>query len=67
MDLDSWTPRDKARRLAVMISVYFACVMFVVFWMVFHWPWYLSPFGAVVSYAALFYPLFAYLQKVIRR
>ncbi|WP_027483405.1 hypothetical protein [Deinococcus pimensis] len=67
MDLESWTPRDKARRITVLIAGYFACFMFVVFWMVLNWPWYLSPLGAVASYAALYYPLFALLRRRIRR
>lgn len=67
MDLDSWTPVDKARRLAVLIAVYVALVMLVVFWLVLGWPWYLAPLGALAVYPVVYLPLFAVLRNVMRR
>lgn len=63
MDLNSWTPTDKARRLAILIAVYVATCLYIVFWAVLAWPWYLSSVVAVGCYFALFYPLFAFLRK----
>lgn len=67
MDLDSWTPVDKARRWAVLIAGYLACVMLVVFWLVLHWPWWLAPLGAVGVYFLAFYPLYALLRSLFSR
>ncbi|MEF2277236.1 hypothetical protein V3W47_02930 [Deinococcus sp. YIM 134068] len=67
MDLDSWTPTDKARRVAVFIAVYAAILMLVVFWLVLGWPWYLAPLGALVVYPVVFYPSFVVLRSVMRR
>lgn len=66
VDLNSWTPTDKARRLAILVAVYFAVCMHIVFWAVLGWPWYGSLAAAVGCYFALFQPLFAFLRKRFR-
>lgn len=67
MDLNSWTPTDKARRLAIVIAVYAAVCLYIVFWAVLAWPWYLSSLAAVGCYFALFHPLFAFLRERFRQ
>lgn len=67
MDLNSWTPTDKARRLAIVIAVYFAVCVYIVCWAALAWPWYLSLPVALGCYFALFYPLFAFLRERFHR
>lgn len=47
MDLDSWTPQDKARRLSVVVWVYFACIVGLLLVLGLGWPWYAGVLAAV--------------------
>lgn len=67
MDLESWTPKDKARRLAVLIAIYVAMMVLMLSWLALGWPWYLVPFVAIASYFLVFYTAYAVLRQYFRR
>ena len=66
MDLDSWKPSDKARRIAVLIAVQAAVFVFAVVWLALAWPWYLVVLAPIVTYLLVFAPAFALLRRFIR-
>lgn len=66
MDLDSWKPNDKARRLAVAIAIQLAVFVFVAVWQALAWPWYLVVLAPVVAYPLVFTGAYRLLRRVIR-
>ncbi|GGM53361.1 hypothetical protein GCM10008956_31670 [Deinococcus arenae] len=67
MDLDSWTPKDKARRTAVLISSYVTMMVMVAGAYAFHWPWFVVPVAGVLAYALFYYASYALLLQYFRR
>lgn len=67
MDLESWTPKDKARRLAVLIAIYAAMMALMLSWLALKWPWYLVPGVGIASYFLVFYAAYAVLRQFFRR
>ncbi|PYE51949.1 hypothetical protein [Deinococcus yavapaiensis] len=67
MDLESWTPSDKARRIAIAVAIQFAVFVFVLVWIALAWPWYAIVLAPLVAYVLAFYPVFGVLKKLIRR
>lgn len=67
MDLESWTPKDKARRLAVLVALYLATMLMVVSVLALNWPWFVAPLVGAVGYAVAFYVAYAVLRNTFRR
>ncbi|MFC4640252.1 hypothetical protein [Deinococcus hohokamensis] len=67
MDLESWTPKDKARRLAVLAAVYIAMILMVVSVLALNWPWYVAPLVGLVSYWLAFSSAYAAFRSLFRR
>lgn len=66
MDLNSWTPQDKTRRLATLIAAYFSTTAAFVFWLGLHWPWYLATLAGIVLYLVVYALSYAVLKGVFR-
>lgn len=67
MDLESWTPKDKARRVAVLAAVYIAMILMVVSVLALNWPWYVAPFVGIASYWVVFRSAYAAFRSYFRR
>lgn len=67
MDLNSWTPVDKARRWAVLVAGYLACFVLLAVWLGLGWPWWLALIAGLAGYFLAFYPVFALLRTTLRR
>ena len=50
MDLNSWTPNDKARRLAVLLAVYLSLSAALALGLGLGWAWYLAVLAGVLLY-----------------
>ncbi|ANC71542.1 hypothetical protein [Deinococcus radiodurans] len=66
MNLDSWTPTDKARRLATLIAAYLATSAGLIAALGLHWPWYLALLSVLVLYGVLYVVGYAVLKAVFR-
>ena len=66
MDLNSWTPQDKTRRLATLIAAYLAVTAAFVFWLGLHWTWYLAALTGIVLYFVVYALSYAVLKGVFR-
>ncbi|AFD27930.1 hypothetical protein [Deinococcus gobiensis] len=67
MDLNSWTPVDKARRWAVLVAGYLACFILLAVWLGLNWPWWLSLIAGIAGYFCTFYVVFTLLRSLFRR
>ena len=67
MNLDSWTPKDKARRTAVLLASYVTMMVMVAGAYAFHWPWFLIPVAGVMAYALFYYPLYTLFLQYFGR
>lgn len=66
MDLNSWTPTDKARRLAVLLAAYLSLSAAFVFGLALGWAWYLALLGAGLLYLVIYALSFALLRRMFR-
>lgn len=67
MDLESWSPKDKARRLAILIAIYVAMMALMLSWLALGWPWYVVPAVGIASYFLVFYATYTVLRQFFRR
>ncbi|GGI81626.1 hypothetical protein [Deinococcus wulumuqiensis] len=67
MNLDSWTPTDKARRLATLVAAYLAVAAVLGCWLGLAWPWYFALLAGVALYAALYFVSYAVFKQLFGR
>lgn len=63
MNLDSWTPQDKARRVALLLASYLAVIAGLAFWLGLHWAWYMALLAGLVLWGVAFVLSYAILRQ----
>ncbi|SEI63473.1 hypothetical protein SAMN04488058_101195 [Deinococcus reticulitermitis] len=64
MDLNSWTPNDKARRLAVLLAVYLSLSAALALGLGLGWTWYLAVLAGVLLYGVIYALSFSVLRRM---
>ena len=64
MDLNSWTPNDKARRLAVLLAAYLSLSAVFALALGLGWAWYLALLAGLVLYFVIYALSFTLLRRM---